>query len=77
MKKFLLLTLGLTVLCACQSTSDFAVAVDDSNIYYNECENVLNVWYHCELKSRSTVGKPIMQRVQNTIAGDDFWQHEQ
>jgi hypothetical protein len=72
MKKLLLLILFPISLTACTSVAPYAIAVDDSTIYYNECFNVLDVWHKCEMKSKSTNGKPIMQRTQTVIADPEF-----
>jgi hypothetical protein len=75
MKK-LFLCFAILGLSGCTSTADYAMAVDDKTIYYNECFDVLNIWHKCELKSQKTDGKPVMQRVQTVIANDKFIKNE-
>jgi hypothetical protein len=74
--KFIIPLMLVFAISACTSTSDFAVAVDNQTIYYNECLNVLRIFYKCELKMQPTIGKPIMQRVQNVIANEKVLKNE-
>jgi hypothetical protein len=69
MKKLIIMAI-LPVLTSCTTSSDFAMAVDNETIYYNECVNVLNIWHKCELKSQKTIGAPVMQRVQTVIGSE-------
>ena len=70
MKKLLVLMIVSPILASCMAAAPFAMAVDDENIYYTECLNVLNIWHKCEVRAKKTASKPTMQRVQTVISGD-------